>query len=355
MCINCNLVRSVKMNKIKGSGLVDYILPTVIVGLILGLGIYEFTKSNYLKKYLIASGNMKVTKDKKGLIVGLKNLKGGVYGGTPDAPVKKCDFGGTCVIDYGDFVIEGIPENFDNFIEATGTSGGIDKAAALFELIMLDLEKKGDTEGAEEFKNFSELLKFQAAMIKKFEEKAQGCKSATDQEVCYSKSLQEKFNIDIPENLKEFFPDAKMNSMTYEGLINSLRMDSAVRESRDYKDTFVANNTESPANPLAVLFDSILNNPKYSDSIKDITKNLFITSSDASYRVMDVTLVYNHNGNKENNDGIAEGFYSKYNILTRENEYAAITDQNIYHNPDLNNITNPKFNYYSEPITFGVQ
>jgi hypothetical protein len=56
----------------------------------------------------------------------------GSLGGKPDHPIKTCD-NNFCIIDYGDFILEGIPKNFGQYVNTHGTSGGTEKLAALID------------------------------------------------------------------------------------------------------------------------------------------------------------------------------------------------------------------------------
>jgi len=46
----------------------------------------------------------------------------GNMGGTPDKPVSIC-IDGYCNIDYGEFILYGIPENFQELVRPSGASG----------------------------------------------------------------------------------------------------------------------------------------------------------------------------------------------------------------------------------------
>ena len=55
----------------------------------------------------------------------IDNIQKGSLNGTISMPKSQCD-GDTCVIDYGDFILKGIPEDFSSYIKTHGASRGND-------------------------------------------------------------------------------------------------------------------------------------------------------------------------------------------------------------------------------------
>lgn len=60
------------------------------------------------------------------------NVVAGSLGGTPSNPAKKCA-ANTCTIDYGDYVLSGVPENFGDFLQTSGPAGGTETIVAVIE------------------------------------------------------------------------------------------------------------------------------------------------------------------------------------------------------------------------------
>lgn len=69
--------------------------------------------------------------------------KVGPLGGTPSAPVTDCSTPDSCTIDYGSFVLSGIPENFPIAVETMGGAGGIETMAQLMD-ILATAQENGD-------------------------------------------------------------------------------------------------------------------------------------------------------------------------------------------------------------------
>jgi hypothetical protein len=59
--------------------------------------------------------------------------------GTPDNPEMKCNMN-VCSIDYGDFSLTGVPEDFNKYIQAAGASGGTELMAKMLKQIADQME-----------------------------------------------------------------------------------------------------------------------------------------------------------------------------------------------------------------------
>ena len=133
----------------KGSNLIEYVIPLVLIGLVIGIGLYYmFSKSN-LTNFVSRSSDMEydaVTQSAslgdKSEIKPLLKPNAGDLKGTPDNPVKDC-YEGKCTIDYGNIILTGIPEDFHEFVRSAGTSGTSDKIVSLIETIADQLEDSG--------------------------------------------------------------------------------------------------------------------------------------------------------------------------------------------------------------------
>ncbi|MEW5820040.1 MAG: hypothetical protein AB1782_07590 [Cyanobacteriota bacterium] len=69
-----------------------------------------------------------------------KNIFPGELGGTMENPIQKCA-GNICHIDYGDFVLSGVPQNFGEFVQSAGASGGTDELLKLLEQLLVQIQK----------------------------------------------------------------------------------------------------------------------------------------------------------------------------------------------------------------------
>lgn len=133
------------MKNISGSSLVDYVVPTAVVGLVLGLGIYYMVSDGNLLNYFKAS--VSGYKKNKQIVIdsqGTANIKGGSLGGTADNPKMQCGFK-VCTIDFGDFILTGIPEDIAEI--STASRGG--EQTANYANLITKLAEQMERDGAE--------------------------------------------------------------------------------------------------------------------------------------------------------------------------------------------------------------
>jgi hypothetical protein len=156
----------------KGSNLVEYVLPTAIVGIVVGLALYSFVSGGNLLGFIGASGNIEMQKNTgNGLgIMGKLSPKSNLA----NNPVQQCS-SGSCSVDFGDFILSGIPENFSDIVEAAGTSGGTKVLANLLNQIGYQLDSAGKSTEAGYFKDLANLTYFSSQLIKKSEQNAVSC------------------------------------------------------------------------------------------------------------------------------------------------------------------------------------
>ncbi|MEW5820363.1 MAG: hypothetical protein AB1782_09245 [Cyanobacteriota bacterium] len=129
-------------------------------------------------------------------------------GGNLDSPVIKCS-NRNCSIDYGDFVLNGIPEDFGSFVEASGTSGGTEKLAAILEQIAVQLEQKGDTAGSKDFRDLANTLHIVARIDKSIESDLSE-RIKTGGSIFYPPQV--KFNESDIKMLEKIYPDWKYSN-----------------------------------------------------------------------------------------------------------------------------------------------
>lgn len=171
------------MKKNAGSALIDYVIPTALIGLVCGVSLYYMVSDGKLLGFIGASANMDINMADQMAVIGnkkpdgtsiLNNLAGGSLGGTPDNPVEKCT-DGTCMIDYGEFILNGVPENFSEVVQSTGTSGGTDSLVSLVKQIADQLEQNGKINESLEVRKLASLGHNIATLEKEYEKIAIGC------------------------------------------------------------------------------------------------------------------------------------------------------------------------------------
>lgn len=144
----------------RGSGLIDYVVPTLLIGVVVGAGIVALVNNNLLLNFITNSGNAKYNKGKlsmssqgtpdaatktmilapKPKVVTTTSISAGQLKGTQENPVSKCS-GNTCSIDYGSYVLNGLPEDFEGYVGSSGTSGGTEKLVAIIDQLIEEASK----------------------------------------------------------------------------------------------------------------------------------------------------------------------------------------------------------------------
>jgi hypothetical protein len=125
------------MNRLKAGNMVEYVIPTAIVGIALGLGLFYMVSSGTFSKHFEGTISGKKTGDT--LILNSfgsskSQIQPGSLGGTPSSPSVQCT-SGSCVIDFGDYVLKGIPETLSDV--TTASRGG--EATAVYANILTQM------------------------------------------------------------------------------------------------------------------------------------------------------------------------------------------------------------------------
>ena len=169
----------------KGISITEYIIPIAVVGLIAGLSLYNLSSNGNLEKFFMFSvdgtldtngTSIQVNKPDKYIPI---KLNGGEFGGTTAQPVEYC-INNMCKIDFGEFVLTGIPEDFEEFVKTQGSSGGSNVLANLLMQISKQLEKEGDLTGALDYKNMANIGHYLASVQEKMETSSESCISNAD-------------------------------------------------------------------------------------------------------------------------------------------------------------------------------
>ncbi|MEW5820777.1 MAG: hypothetical protein AB1782_11340, partial [Cyanobacteriota bacterium] len=209
--------------------------------------------------------------------------------GTPDKPVSKCS-GGKCSIDYGSFVLNGIPQNFNEFVQTGGTSGGLDELASMLMQIAEQYKEIGDTEGYEDFKKFANLVHIQADMVRFAEDAIKSGASSRDDFETFFK--QPSTNYKVPDELSKTISDLlyTQNSPFDWFFRNNCLIDSArfdIKNNSNLSDIapklpYNANNNIAYA--IVDIFDSIQNKTnKYPEGLRNLTQELYLNINDLTH------------------------------------------------------------------------
>lgn len=290
------------MKKIKGSALVDYLVPTLIIGAVAGMGIYTIQSSGVLKNFISASLNIDVGDDGKGVVgetvatndtiatitppagINLSTLKAGDLGGTAEQPVKSC-VGNDCAIDFGDVILTGVPENFGALVSTNGSNIGTSTIGDLMMQLanQIDDPATPEDEGSD-LRDLANLGHFVARNIEEAEEKIKvSCQFETTNciDTLYGDYLS--VDADFPANLSGVITNKNYSvaAMLIQGSTDgpSTKLLGQIRSLKNEGSVLYDMHTDShPLYAIIEEFDKVQNNsdPRYTDTVKSITNQLFL-------------------------------------------------------------------------------
>ncbi|MGD9581889.1 MAG: hypothetical protein AB7V50_10990 [Vampirovibrionia bacterium] len=270
-----------------GSALVDYMVPTAVIGLVLGMGLYYLVSEDKILNFSAASAKMDIKAGDQMAIVGNKvstndmwdNFSAGSFDGTEENPVSNCQ-SGTCIIDYGDFILNGIPEDFNEYVQANGTSGGTDKLVSILNQMADQLEQKGKTSEADELRDLANLGAFIADTQENAENDANTCKNTTstsdERAMCLESAMLDLNGIPLPDNISDILTTFNTGGSGHDlSLISSSVVGDAKYTQVTNPTTFDIFKTEFPAYAMVDVFESIKNNPNIPSSMKDVAEEVY--------------------------------------------------------------------------------
>lgn len=266
----------------KGSSIIEYIIPLALIGIVAGLTITYFVTNGTLLNFFSGTSNattntstgtmvLNQNPDNSGALISELNNsaspQAGSLGGTPQAPVKQCQ-GSNCNIDFGDFILSGIPSDYDEFVESAGNSGTTDQLASLFQQIADQLETQGDTFNAQRFKDMANLGHFigdfQENILTEISLDVEAMKNGT------IKLVQDQNHMaDLPAEVAHLLPDyQKITS----GKTNTQNL--------AFNNTFLgivdtSASTSNAGGALAAIYGDIMNDSNVGAELKATTKQIF--------------------------------------------------------------------------------
>ena len=247
----------------------------IILALIAIVGIAIWATLGKTITQMIGNSNVKVAKYDPFNTGSKPLLKKGSLGGTPSKPVTNCS-GDTCIIDYGEFILQGIPDNFNEYVESIGSSGGTEVLLGLMEQIAKQLEEEGDTTGAQEFRDLANLGHFITANQKVIEDEAKACSATADFDKCLQTVVQKSTSFPLPDNIKHILPDYETYKSADRYSFSSVNdIATGKNEKLSFTKTYESRKTGFPAYMMVDIFDSIQANSSYSDAMKNVTTELY--------------------------------------------------------------------------------
>lgn len=225
------------MRKIRGSAILDYVLPLALVGIVVGLGLNYGISNNVLGNFIAKSAGQKTESSNKIIIgeqadttISIVSESKNKSEGFLNEPEVTCD-SDKCSINYGSYVLEGLPANFNDFVQAHGTSGGTDTLADTMMLLAQQLEEKGyDNETIKKIKKMANLGHNIASLERKFESTINTCGSNNE---CLSNFLAAPS--EAPADFDENYGNFPTDENNYMALYRSVTIGTAQQQYNENK------------------------------------------------------------------------------------------------------------------------
>ena len=185
---------------------------------------------------------------------------------TTDSPIVNCN-NGKCTLDFGDYVLTGMPANLSEFIETSGSSAGTDALASIIQQLADQLANEGKKEESTDLSNLANMAYFMADYQKQSELFAQQCSSDSNPELCYKNKINSNKSLALPDELKSLLPGYKTTdsfalNRAYTNLGVGMRQ-------KDYQQSFFSEHENGYVGfAMANLIDNVIDNPNISDSIR---------------------------------------------------------------------------------------
>lgn len=204
--------------------------------------------------------------------------QGGSLGGTSDAPVKQCN-AGMCSIDFGDFVLTGIPENLGTFVETSGGAGGVDQLANLLTQIA-EQQEVSDPDGSQEYLKLANLVHLQADILRHVENKVKSGATAIEFQDFYMGQTLQSTGYNVPSALGSVLSGLDINQTVF-----STQYELGYARNKKVNDpaSFTSLANQHPAYAIVDQYDKIISNPKYSESLKALTQEIYLNIADLSF------------------------------------------------------------------------
>ena len=202
-------------------------------------------------------------------------------------PLSECK-DSNCTISFGDFVLQGVPKNLADYVDTNGAAGGTKILSDMFEQIADQLEQQGDAEGSKMYRDLANLGHFTGDLQAKTESAAVSC--GTDI-ACFNnvyKNLGPK-DVSLPSNVSGILtnysnPYFTNNFAFNQADLGTARWDQIKAGMGINTAAFATWKTMYSSYAMLDLYDQIISNSKFSDSLKNVTKELYFNIDQIGYQ-----------------------------------------------------------------------
>lgn len=252
------------MRNLKGSNLVEYVIPLVLVAMVVGLGLYYGVANGSILGFASRSGNMSVDSNSQTGVLDpndnsspILNPAPGSLKGSLNNPQTQCH-NGVCVIDYGSYILTNIPQDFNDFIQTSGSSGGVKRMVDNLRQMANDLEDQSMFDLSNEITQLANLGHNIALIMQEFENIYNTCAGDT---VCISS--YDNLPFPVPAGyMEEAFPFPV--GATYSEMLDSGSFGAVIN----------GTNTSPLAQAFVSQYNSISGNSTVDDAVKGVIQEL---------------------------------------------------------------------------------
>ncbi|MEW5820039.1 MAG: hypothetical protein AB1782_07585 [Cyanobacteriota bacterium] len=280
------------MKKSRGASLFQYVLIVFIIVALL-YPVYLLFGQNivrHLANFMGVVGDINDNTrlnlmDNESRLVVTGGISVGDLDGTPDNPVKKC-VDNVCAIDFGTFVLNGMPDNINEIIETSGGSAGTVELSDLLLQLADQLDNPGTpADEGKDFRDLSNLGHLVARMQEFVEDEATRCLGASDSKACFGERYTLSYTnsnpvplsiVNIDPELSAVIPDfLPSNDYQYSDTEYFTYITLARKQQIESPAYFNSNKAENPAMAIIDKFDKIMADPGVPDNIKYVTEQIY--------------------------------------------------------------------------------
>lgn len=259
-----------RIHKINGQNLVEFV---IIVAVIVLVGVVGLTLLGFNVNDLFKLSSKQYSKFEP---FGNNNTAPPTTDTKTNPPVsnytKVCN-NGACKIDFGPFILDGIPENLPNYLQANGSAGSTEKLLSLLDQMISQSEGKTDPTKLQMIKDLSNMGHLMADYEKFVEGVAKSCTSASDPRKCMGDFLYRSANTYTPDSaLISALPDYNF-SFAEPG--NILEVGGGMGEFLKDPSTFNTDKNASLAKSFVDQYMKVMDESSYTDAQKGIVKELY--------------------------------------------------------------------------------
>jgi len=257
-------------------------------------GLYNLLSNNTLLNFIAVSNNMKVedsvlklksNNDTSTKIIASNSKTSDSTTNNKENSDPPC-LNNYCNINFGDFTLQGVPANLSSLVETCGTASSTNTLFNLFDQISEQLATNGDQEGAKLYKDLANLGYYTASIQLKAEDVANSCtiNGVADQN-CFFKGISQSTNFALPSNISSLLPSfGYSNASPLSFGIDIADLGKAKYKQITEPNYFYTARNISPAYAMLNIYDQIMNNSNFSDSLKNVTTELYKNIGDMAYQ-----------------------------------------------------------------------